>query len=219
MKSIRILLVEDNRILREGLAATIDAQTDMKVVATVGSGNNIVEKAQKAKPSVILFDISLKNLSDLSVIELLVGKCPDSKVIGMGLVPTQADIVEFITAGASGFILKDATVKEFLKTVRTVADGSKVLPLQLTGSLFAHVVEQALKRGKGHIAQAIRMTKREREILVHVADGMSNKEIAEHLNLAVATVKSHIHNIMEKLALHSRLQIAQYSREEEKPPS
>jgi two-component system NarL family response regulator len=133
----------------------------------------------------------------------------------MGLVPTQSDIVDFVKAGASGFILKDATVKGFVKTIREVAGGSKVLPPQLTGSLFAHVVDQAMKRGKGHVARAVRITKREREILVFIADGLSNKEIAASLNIAVYTVKSHVHNIMEKLALHSRLQIAKYTRDEE----
>jgi len=193
----------------------INGQAEMKVVATIGSGNNILANARRAKPDVVLFDISLKTLADLSVIELLSKELPDLKVIGMGLVPTQSDIVDFVKAGASGFILKDATVKGFVKTIREVAGGSKVLPPQLTGSLFAHVVDQAMKRGKGHVARAVRITKREREILVFIADGLSNKEIAASLNIAVYTVKSHVHNIMEKLALHSRLQIAKYTRDEE----
>jgi DNA-binding NarL/FixJ family response regulator len=132
----------------------------------------------------------------------------------MGFVPTQSDIVEFVEAGASGFILKDATVKEFLGTVRSVAQGIKVLPPSMTGSLFSHVVELALKKRKGATANAVRMTRREREIIVLIADGLSNKEIAGQLNIATHTVKSHVHNIMEKLALHSRLQIAKFIHEE-----
>lgn len=215
MKSIRILIIEDNRLLREGLQVMIDAQSGMKVTATIGSGNNIVASVRAKKPDVVLFDMSLKNLGDLSVVETLSKDFPAVRVIGMGLIPTQSDIVEFVKAGASGFILKDATVKEFVKTIRDVALGSKVLPPQFTGSLFAHVIEQAMKRGKGRLARAVSMTKREREILVFIAEGLSNKQIAERLNVAVYTVKSHIHNIMEKLALHSRLQIAKYTREEE----
>ena len=215
MKTSRILIIDDNRLLREGLVATINAQAGMRVVATIGSGNNILATARKVKPDVILFDMSLRNLGDLSVVELLIKTCPASRVIGMGLTPTQSDIVEFVKAGASGFILKEATVREFVKTIRFVSQGSKVLPPQLTGSLFAHVVEQAVKKGKGYAATAVRMTRREREILVFIADGLSNKEIAERLNIAVFTVKSHVHNIMEKLALHSRLQIAKYTRDEE----
>jgi DNA-binding NarL/FixJ family response regulator len=139
---------------------------------------------------------------------------PEAKVIGMGFIPSQSDIVEFVEAGASGFILKDATVKEFIGTIRSVAQGVKILPPSLTGSLFSHVLELAIKKRKGKITNAVRMTKREREIIVLIADGLSNKEIAQQLNIATHTVKSHVHNIMEKLALHTRLQIAKYTREE-----
>ncbi len=189
----------------------------MMVVAPIGIGNNILEKVRKTKPHVILFDMSLKNLGALSVVELLIKNFPDSRVIGMGLIPTQSEIVEFVKTGASGFILKDATVKEFVKTIRDVAHDSKVLLPQFTGSLFAHMVEHALKRGKGRASRSVSMTKREREILVFIADGLSNKEIAERLNVAVYTVKSYVHNILEKPALHSRLQIAKYTRDEETP--
>ncbi len=118
------------------------------------------------------------------------------------------DIIELVEAGAAGFILKDATIEDFLETIRSVARGMKVLPPLLTGSLFTHVVDHALRQGKGKLPEAVRMTKREREIIVLIAEGMSNKEIAQRLNLSTYTVKSHVHNILEKLALHSRLEIA-----------
>jgi len=135
-------------------------------------------------------------------------------LIGMGLLPLQADIVEFVEAGASGFILKNATVKEFLSTIRSVVKGEKSLPPSLAGSLFSHVAELALKKRKGKIANAVRMTKRELEIIALIADAQSNKEIARQLNIATHTVKSQMHNIMEKLALHSRLQISNFTHEE-----
>jgi DNA-binding NarL/FixJ family response regulator len=160
-------------------------------------------------------DVGLKNLNEMSVVESIRERMPEVKVIGMGFIPSQSDIVEFVEAGAFGFILKDATVKDFLGTVRSVAKGVKVLPPSLTGSLFSHVVEIALKKGKGKIISAVRMTKREREIIVLIADSMSNKEIAQQLNIATHTVKSHVHNIMEKLALHSRLQIAKHANDQD----
>jgi len=132
----------------------------------------------------------------------------------MGLVPSQLDIMEIMEAGAAGFILKDASIKDFLETIRLVARGENVLPPLLTGTLFSHVVEHALRRGKGKLAEAVRMTKREREIIVLIAEGLSNKEIAQRVNLSVYTVKSHLHNIMDKLALHSRLQIAAHFHKE-----
>ncbi len=133
----------------------------------------------------------------------------------MGLIPSQTDIIDFVQAGASGFILKDASVKVFLGTVRSVIGGANVLPPAFTESLFSHVVDHALRKGKGDITQAVRMTRRELEIVALIAEGLSNKEIAQRLNIATYTVKSHVHNILEKLALRSRLQIAAYAHDEE----
>jgi DNA-binding NarL/FixJ family response regulator len=159
-------------------------------------------------------DVGLKKFKESSVVESIKKNIPKAKVIGMGLLPLQSDIVKFVEAGASGFILKDATVKEFLETIRSVTQGVKVLPPSLTGSLFSHVAELALKTGRGKMTNAVRMTKREREIIVLIANSLSNKEIAQQLNIATHTVKSHVHNIMEKLALHTRLQIAKFTYEE-----
>jgi DNA-binding NarL/FixJ family response regulator len=214
MKKTRILIIEDNRVLRDGLTVMLNGQADMSVVATIGSGNNVLLKASQTKPHVILLDVGLKNFNELSVVESVCKNLPAAKVIGMGFVPSQSDIVEFVQAGASGFILKDATVREFLGTIRSVAQGEKVLPPSLTDSLFSHVVEIAIKKKKGKHISAVRMTKREREIIALIADGLSNKEIALQLNIATHTVKSHVHNVMEKLALHSRLQIAKFIHED-----
>jgi len=215
MRKIRILLIEDNRILREGITAMVNRQADIRVVAASGGSDNVLRRMQKLKPQVILLDLGLRNKSGLRVVTSASKEFPDVKVIGMGLVPSQSDIIEFMEAGASGFILKDATVEEFLRTIRSVAQGMKVLPPPLSGSLFSYVVEHALRRGKGRLAGAVRMTKREREIIVLIAEGLSNKGIAQRLNVATYTVKSHVHNILEKLALHSRLQIATQTRNEE----
>jgi DNA-binding NarL/FixJ family response regulator len=214
MKKIRILIIEDNRVFRDGLTIMINGEADMRVVATIGSGNNVLLKAGLTKPHVILMDVGLKNLKDLSIVKSVRENMPVAKVIGMGFIPSQSEIVEFVEAGASGFILKDATVKEFLSTVRNVVQGEKVLPPLLTDSLFTYIIEHALKKGDGKLNNAVRLTKREREIMVLIADGLSNKEISERLNIATFTVKSHVHNILEKLALHSRLQIAMHTRDE-----
>jgi DNA-binding NarL/FixJ family response regulator len=214
MKKYRILIIEDNRVLRDGLTTMLNEQADMHVVGTIGSGNNVLWKARETKPQIILLDVGLKSLNELTVVESVRKNLPEAKVIGMGFVPSQSDIVEFVEAGASGFILKDATVKEFLGTIRSVLHGQKVLPPSLTDSLFSHVVELALRKSKGKKTSAVKMTKREREIIALIADGLSNKEIAFRLNIATHTVKSHVHNVMEKLALHSRLQIAKFMHDD-----
>jgi two-component system nitrate/nitrite response regulator NarL len=121
------------------------------------------------------------------------------------------DVIAFIQAGANGFIVKDATIEDFVRTIRSVAEGADVVPPALTGTLLSQIVDQAVARSTAGVLESVQMTKREREITSLIADGMSNKEIAQRLNIATYTVKSHVHNILEKLALHSRLQIAAHA--------
>lgn len=215
MKRIRIYLIEDNRILREGIAAILNAQEDMRIVGSSGGSNNIVSQMRETKAQLLLMDLGLRSLNSLGIIRSIAKQVPHTKVVGMGLIPSQLDIVEFVEAGASGFILKDASEKDFLWTLRTVSGGTNVLPPPLTGSLFSHVIDHALKSENGNLTNAVRMTKREREIIALIADALSNKEIAQRLNIATYTVKSHVHNILEKLALHSRLQISVYAQKAE----
>jgi len=217
MRKIKILLIEDNRILRDGIKAIINKHGDLKIVAATEGNHDTLLQARSLKPQVILIDLGLRNENGLDVVATLSKELPQIKVIGMGLIPSQQDIVEFVQAGAAGFILKDATIEDVLGTIRAVARGIRILPPLLTGSLFTHVVDLALRKGRGKLPGAVQMTKREREIIVLIAEGMSNKEIAELLNLSTHTVKSHIHNILEKMALHSRLEIATYSYENQGP--
>jgi DNA-binding NarL/FixJ family response regulator len=163
---------------------------------------------------VVLLDLGLDRQNSLDIVELMKKEFPGVKVIGMGLAPAQADIMEFVQAGADGFILKDATLEDVVNTIRSVAGGKTVLPSLMTSSLFFQIAEHALLKGRRNLRGATRMTQREKEIISLIVEGMSNKEIAGKLNIATFTVKSHVHNILEKLALHSRLQIANFSREE-----
>jgi DNA-binding NarL/FixJ family response regulator len=210
---IKILLVEDNRILREGMIALIDAESDMKVVGVSGGSHTTVDQARTTKPHVVLVDLGLRGESGVRIVATLAREMPRVRVIGMGLIPTQRDIIEFVEAGAAGFILKDATIEEILETIRSVAFGTRVLPPPLAESLFTRVTEQAVRAGNKSLVSGVRMTKREREIIILIAEGMSNKDMSQRLNLSTYTVKSHVHNILEKLALHSRLQIAMHFRD------
>jgi DNA-binding NarL/FixJ family response regulator len=214
MNKTRVLLVEDNRILRDGITAIISKEADLAIAGSLGGTEDILREVRRLKPHVALIDAGLRNKNGLRIVSLLTREFPRTRVIGMGLIPTQLDIVEFVQAGAAGFILKDATIGDVLGTIRAVARGMKVLPPLLTGSLFTHVVEHALSKGKAQAAGAVRMTKREREIVALIADGLSNKDIALRLNIEVYTVKSHVHNILDKLALHSRLQISVFVHNE-----
>ncbi|MCW9064876.1 MAG: response regulator transcription factor, partial [Ignavibacteriaceae bacterium] len=166
MKKIRILLIEDNRLLREGITALIKKQPDMQVVTTHSNGENILEMIGKHKPNIVLLDLGLRSQNSLKVVKLVKENFQETKIIVMDLIPLQADVFEFVQAGVSGFMLKDISVKEFLKTIRSVYKGSRVLPPNLTGSLFSQIVENALSGSKTSLLnESTRMTKRERQVI------------------------------------------------------
>ncbi len=211
-EKIRLLIIEDNPLLREGISAIIKRQSDMRVVSKPGSTRKPMQVIRDLKPNVLLLDLGLRSQSSLELVKKVRSEIPDTRVIVMDLAPTQADLLLFVRAGVSGFVLKDAATPDFLKTIRAVARGKKILPPLMTGSLFSQIVEQALTGAIApRVVEAVKMTKRERQVILLIADSLSNKEIAHKLHLSPYTVKSHVHNILEKLLLRSRVQIAKYA--------
>lgn len=128
----------------------------------------------------------------------------------MDLLAANEEIVAFVNVGVSGFVLKDATFDEFVTTIRAVAAGQNVLPPRMTESLFAQIAKEAALRGTHEVIDSVRLTKREHQVIDLIGEGLSNKEIADRLSIATHTVKSHVRNVMEKLTLHTRLQISNY---------
>jgi len=211
MEQMRLLLIEDNRILREGLSTMMQNQPDIEVVGVFGTSDEIVIKARENGARVIVLGASLRNPDSPQAVALVKQEFPDVKVIIMDLSPSETDIPGFIRAGVSGFVPKDATFEDFLATIRAVVRGDTVLPSAMTRVLFSQIAEKPVNAdGTPHI-QYVRMTGRERQITQMIAEGLSNKEIATRLNLSPFTVKSHVHNILEKFSCHSRLQLVKYA--------
>ncbi|MHC4710740.1 MAG: LuxR C-terminal-related transcriptional regulator [Planctomycetota bacterium] len=212
MAKTRVLLIEDNRLLREGIAAALNTEEDFEVIAVAEDGDALQQMKESGKsPDVVLLDLGLEKANSLELMTLLRSELPEARIIAMDILPEQADVVEFVEAGGSGFILKSAAPEEYVDTIAAVARGEKVLPAVLTASLFTQIVASALESGKGIPDSAIKLTNREKQIVDLIAEGLSNKEIATHLHIATQTVKSHVHNILEKLALSSRLEIAAFA--------
>jgi DNA-binding NarL/FixJ family response regulator len=211
MKKIQLLIIEDNRLLRDGIVSMLKKQADMHVVATAGNGENILKMIGQFNPNIVLLDLGLRNQSSLRIVKSVKQHYPEVKSIVTDLIPIQSDVLQFVEAGVSGFLLKDATINDFMKTIRSVFQGEQILPAHLTGSLFSQIVENALNGSQpSMIIESVRMTKREKQVIELIADGSTNKEIAQELHLSPFTVKSHVHNILEKLTLHTRIQIAKY---------
>jgi DNA-binding NarL/FixJ family response regulator len=186
------------------------------VTAAIGDNVKAIQYIRESEPAIVLLDLGLRNQSSIELVKVIKRDFQKVKIIVMDLVPSHEDVLEFIQAGVSGFILKDANVDDFLKTIRSVATGVKVLPLNLTESLFSQIINKAVvESDHSKIIESVIMTKRERQVIELVADGLANKEIANKLNLSTFTVKSHVHNILEKLALHTRVQIAKYANTSE----
>jgi DNA-binding NarL/FixJ family response regulator len=198
MKKIRLLLIEDNRLLREGILSILKSQKDI-IIFSSGDGKNPLLRIRKLKPNVVLLDLGLRSQNSLHVVEIVKKEFPRAKIIVMDLSPVQSDILQYVKAGVNGFILKDASLNDFL-----------VLPPLLVDSLFSQIVDHAVRGSKSKLGGAVKMTKREREIIGLLSDGLTNKEMAQKIHISTFTVKSHIHNIMEKLALHTRLEVANY---------
>ena len=208
---ITVAIIEDNRLVCECMRNMLHNVPDLKVVLAATSLDTAMLK--EANPRVVLLDIGLPDTNCLHVAETVRKEMPDSRVIVMDLHPVHEEIAQFVNVGVAGFILKDATFEDFVGTIRSVAGGARVLPPPMTGSLFSQIAQAALQRGVSVALEAVRMTQREREVIALIGAGMSNKEIAKRLNIATDTVKSHVRNVMEKLALHTRLQISAYAHD------
>jgi DNA-binding NarL/FixJ family response regulator len=206
---ITVAVVDDNRLVREGLVALLNRLPDLSAAAYASTEEAI---AAAVRSRVLLLDVSLGGEETLRVVRALVSRLPDIGIVVMDLIPVAEEILELVNAGVSGFVMKDASFDDFVATVRAVAAGDKVLPARMTESLFAQIAKEAHTHKTQQMPEDVRMTPRELEVIALIGEGLSNKEIAQRLDIAPHTVKSHVRNVMEKLALHTRLQIAAYSR-------
>jgi len=212
MEKTRLLLIEDNRLLRDKLTGMLQRQPDIEIAASMENPGDAMLKALELKPHIVLMTMSLGDHNSLNLADALSKEVPEARVVVMGLIPTQEDVLDFVRVGACGFILKDTTLGGLLTSIRSVARGDKVLPPSLTGSLFSQIVEETGGASKPRLGESMRMSRREREVMELIAQGLSNKEIAQRLHLTVYTVKSHVHKILERLALRTRVEIANYAR-------
>jgi DNA-binding NarL/FixJ family response regulator len=208
--AIHVALIEDNRLVREALVNLLGRFPDIRVSAEEPNGHEVLLK--HLNPDVVLLDLGLENGDSLRVAKGVLRDFPGARVVVMDLLPAVEELTEFVSAGVSGFIMKDATIDAVLQTIRSVARGLKVLPDQMTGALFSEIAKEALSGRRIEKAQEdVRLTPREKEVIDLIAEGLSNKAVATRLEISTHTVKSHLRNIMEKLTLHSRLQIAAYA--------
>ena len=207
---IRVFIVDDNRLFREGLVSMLSEQEGLVVVGTAADGRKVLKQIKDSRPNVALIDIGMPGKDGIEVTQALYKSLPEVKVIIMGMPDLTDEIMACIEAGAVGYILKEASFDHLVDTIRSANRGESFCSPRMAGSLFSRIAELA---GEQMPRDSIKLTPREVEIINKIAEGLSNKEIAQRLSVEVQTIKNHIHNILDKLQLHNRLEAVQYARE------
>lgn len=209
---ITVVLIDDNRSTRDGIVALIRQQPGFKILATAAVVEEALRLVRLRRPEVVLLDLGGDADDRLTLAGALHGQSPTSRVVLMGVRLQQEDIESFIQAGVSGFIMADATVDQLITTIQTVAAGLQVLPQELTTPLFVQLNRQGLKPQRKLALDAKLLTARERQVADLIVQGCSNKEIASRMGIALHTVKSHVHKVLSKLAVNTRLEVAAFAQ-------
>jgi DNA-binding NarL/FixJ family response regulator len=205
---IRILIADDHEVVRIGLVALLNRQPDFQVVAEASSGEEAVRLARQWRPDVAVLDIRMPGGSGTDACRAIVAELPDTPVVMLTSYADSEALFDAISAGASGYVLKRIGSDELIDAVRTVADGRSMLDPSVTAQVLDRL------RSANHMEEAnafSELTEQERRVLAHVAQGSSNREIAEAMELAEKTVRNYVSNILAKLSLASRAQATAYA--------
>ncbi len=209
MGKIRVLICDDHTILREGIRLLLNSQPDIEVVAEAVDGREAVEKARAVKPDVILMDIAMPFLNGLEATKQIRRDNPNARVLVLTMYESDEYVAQMLEAGAAGYVLKKVAGSELVYALRAVYQGEAFLYPSITKRL----VEDYLRRVESGQERDTfdGLTDREREVLQLIAEGHTNKEIADLLNLSVRTVQNHRAHIMEKLGMHDRGELIKYA--------
>jgi len=210
MSKIRILLTDDHTLFRQGIRTLLAAEPDMEVVGEAANAADAVDLAAKLHPDVVLMDIGMTGLSSFEATRLIRKSRPETKVVFLSMYDDEDYLAECVEMGAAGYILKESPADQLLTAVREVQRGGSYL----SPRLLSRLVDDFRSQGRGAPLRQPRfgtLTKREREILKMLAEGLSVKEIATAFDLSVKTVEAHKFNLMRKLNIHNKAQLVQYA--------
>jgi DNA-binding NarL/FixJ family response regulator len=208
MKKLRILLADDHKIVREGLRTLINSQPDMQVVGEAANGKEVLVKARELKPDVVVMDLSMPELNGLQATERLKIERPEMKVVALTAHEDEGYLRQLCKVGAAGYVLKRSAGDELVKAISEVAKGGVHYEASLASKALAKQATGSPAKGESHTSD---LSEREKEVLVLLAWGYSNKEIASQFKLSVKTVETYKLRIGEKLGLRSRTKMVQYA--------
>jgi two-component system response regulator NreC len=207
---IRLLLVDDHEIVRAGLRMLFLAEPDIAIVGEVSSGEAAVEAARTLNPDVVIMDIAMPGMGGIEATRRIKEASPDTAVLALTMHEDEQYFFQMLNAGASGYVPKRAAADDLLSAIRVVGQGNVFLYPSLARLLVTDYVQ---REASGQTGDKEPLTPREREVLTLIAEGSTNREIAETLVISVKTVDRHRENIMNKLNLHSRVELVKYAIE------
>ncbi|MGI8659028.1 MAG: response regulator [Candidatus Limnocylindria bacterium] len=205
---VRILIADDHEVVRIGLASLLDRQQGFTVVAEAGSGQEAVRAAHRVRPDVVVMDIRMPDGSGIDACRAITNDLPGTPVVMLTSYADSDALFSAIDAGASGYVLKRVGSTELVDAVRTVAAGGSLLDPAVTKSVLDRIRSTNRLEEAGAFAE---LTEQERRVLAHIADGASNREIADRMGLAEKTVRNYVSSVLAKLSLDSRAQAAGYA--------
>jgi len=206
---IRLLLVDDHAVVRSGLRMLLDNQDDVEIVAEAGTSRDALRLADEVDPDVIVMDIGLPDESGIETARRIKARKPDTAIVALTIHEDEEYFFKMLEAGASGYVPKRAAPEELLTAIRLAALGEVYLYPSLAKLLVKDYLAQEEDLRSGRALNGL--TDREQEVLAHLADGASNNEIGETLNISPKTVARHRENLMRKLNLHSRTELVKYA--------
>lgn len=208
MRPIRLLIVDDHTLFRQGLVSLLQDESDFQVVGEAASGEEALSMARQLQPDVVLMDVTMPGMGGIETTRRLLTLMPHARVLMLTVSEEDEDLFAAIQAGARGYILKNADADELLDAIRRVHTGEAML----SPSVTLRVLE-VLRKGVPLALPDLPLTRREQEVLALLAQGASNRQIAETLMVSENTVKTHVRHILEKLGLRSRGEVIAYARQ------
>jgi len=206
--SIRVLIADDHKIVREGLRSLLEKQPDMEVVAEAEDGRIALSLVQETLPNVVIMDVAMSNLNGIEATRQIMIKAPGTKVIALSMYSDRRFIMGMLNAGASGYLLKDCAFEELAEAIRTVATDRTYLSPAIVDIVVKNYIRQLEKANATAFSL---LTPREREVLQLLAEGRTVKEIARHLSLSIKTIETYRHQIMHKVDIHSVAELTKYA--------
>ena len=211
MSVIRVLIVDDHAIVRDGIRALLGNAGDMQVVGEAGSGRDAIALAQRLSPDVILMDIAMPDLGGLEATLAIRKERPDAKILVLSQYADGSYVRRFLAAGAAGYVLKQAAGAELVAAIRSVRRGGLVLDPGIARAALERDDSDGATRGAVSADEYERLTDREKQVLKLVAEGRSNKDVATCLGISVKTAMSHREHVMEKLRAHNRTDLIRFA--------